>query len=246
VRARAAASGLVLMGLSAGGPARALPPGRYGMELVTATRAKVPVLGQTKGASHNLLLVDVIDDGAGGLVQEHRPCAVAMRGAGSAAMVIPEAFLKASGVKRYPIRVTPEGAYTADLGADHVGYDPRRGALPTALTDAAVTDWDADGRPAATIRLDLPVIGEVELYVVQHAHLALSGAVAADGSVKGAVRFEAFAQRTLGASHKMFDASPEMWPDPAASSFWMAPVPAGTTCATLGAALSAAARGAAP
>jgi hypothetical protein len=164
-------------------------------------------------------------------------CAVEMTGAsGKARMGLSDAFIAAMGDKRLQADIGPApGGWTfaLDMGEDHVGYDPARAAgLPTDLADPAVVDWDGDGQPAATIDLQVPVLGAVELYVAQRAHVRLSGTTdARTGITRGQVEFARFEQRTLGASHRMFDANPEMWPDPARSGFELRPLPTGAGCA---------------
>ncbi|MEC8422575.1 MAG: hypothetical protein VX000_02295, partial [Myxococcota bacterium] len=93
-------------------------------------------------------------------------------------------------------------------------------------------DWDGDGRPAATVAIRVPVLGSIELYVAQRAHVRLEGQTdAGTGVTRGAVDFEHFEQRTLGASHRMFEANPDMWPDPARSGFELRRIAPGAGCA---------------
>lgn len=240
---------LVWTGVSLG-PGRAaaatLPPGRYGMELVVATFAQVPVLGQSRGSSVSLLLLDLTEGPDGRLRATQRVCAVEMRGAGERAqMRLSDGFLKAQGSKTWTVDLSEDGALVADLGVDHVGFKPsgKDSPVPARATDPGVIDWDGDGRPGATILLRAPVLGDVELYVAQRAHVRLRGRAGADGRAAGAVEVLRFEQHTIGSSHRLFDTSPEMWPDPASSGFSLWPAPAGTTCAGLRAARCAATGG---
>lgn len=81
--------------------------------------------------------------------------------------------------------------------------------------------------------LKLPVFGSVALFVVQHAHISLTGQLQPDGSVRGGVTYHRLDQATVGSSHAFFAATPPMWPDPSRSSFVLRPLPNDTRCATL-------------
>ncbi len=228
----------LLVGLALSAPAAAAlpPPGTYGMRLTTATLADLPFIGETKGSSTSWLLVEVAQ-GPGGTTQQHRTCAVHMGGVGGGRSEVPEAFLVHLGQPRYPLALR-DGAYVADMGPSHVGWDPGAAArVPRSVDEPGVIDWDEDGQPGATIRLRLPIFGQVDLFVAQSAHMVLTAAPAAadvpPDRVVGTVAYRLFDQRTIGGTHPRFAASPPMRPDVAASSFAMAPVPADTTCQTL-------------
>lgn len=216
------------------------PAGTYAMRLETATVAKVPVLGRTRGGSVSWLLGELAVDG--GRAWTWRTCSVEMTGAsGKARMGLSPAFVAAMGTKRLTAELDPAPGgwrFALDMGEDHVGYDPgRTDALPVDRADPAVIDWDGDGQPAATVDLSVPVLGAVELYVVQRAHVRLDGHTdAATGQTRGRVAFTRFEQRTLGASHRMFDANPEMWPDPEHSGFELRPLAPGAGCGDIRAA----------
>lgn len=201
-----------------------LGPGAWALRLETATTAIVPVLGPTRGGSVSVsaVTVDAAPDGA--LRFTHRPCAVEMVGAsGRARMSVSPAFVAAIPAKTTAARLTPEG-WRIDLGLDVVGYDPAAAPAPPRAPDhPAVRDFDADGRPGATVRLEVPVLGSVELYVAQAAHVVLEAGRPDGRGLAGQVRTLRFEQSTLGASHKLFAANPEIRPDPARSSFRLAP-----------------------
>ena len=216
------------------------PAGTYAMRLETATLAKVPILGRTRGGSVSWLLGELASDG--GEQWTWTTCEVEMTAAsGRARMDMSESFIAAMQPRRLEADIGPApGGWTfsLDMGVDHVGYDPARtDAVPADITDPAVVDWDRDGQPAATIGIDVPMMGSVELYVAQRAHVRLSGTTdAMTGITRGSVEFAHFEQRTLGASHRLFDANPEMWPDPARSAFEVRPVGTGIACKDLRAA----------
>lgn len=211
--------------------ALAISPGRYGLELVLGSDADLPFLGDTPGTSRSWSLVDVVDTGQG-LVQHHQTCAVRMEGrTGSSSVYIPAAFVAA--LPRRSVAVPAGPVYAADLGEDAVGYDPGRGALPTALGDPAVIDWDQDGRPGATVELHIPLLGVIRLFVAQRAHIRLDGVEGPGGVVRGGVTYLAFEQNTLGASSALFDHSPRVTPRPDRSAFRLIPMPTVEGCAGL-------------
>ena len=223
-----------------------LPPGRYGMVLDTATVQKLPFLGDTRGGSRGWLLID-IESEDGGLLQIMRTCDVIVTGLkGKEGRVeVPRAFIDSIPENRRAIEVS-DGAldgsgaatYHVDLGQNRVGWDPLRAdQMPTTDASPAVTDSDGDGLPGATMQLRIPIFGRIDLYVVQHAHISLHGRVEAGALVRGGVTFHHMEQATIGASHALFHASPDMRPDPDRSRFVLRPVPASTTCEDLRATL---------
>lgn len=203
-----------------------LMPGRYVLVLKVATLATAPWFPTVPGASTSTVLVDLVREGDGWL-QTGRVCGVQIDGGAIARIEVPPAFLAAM----TPSRVVPslDGAhFRADLGLDVVGF--RRGSLPTSLDETY--DWDGDGRPAATIRLHIPAIGDAELYVVQAAHVILDGTVTATG-IRGGIEVRRFEQDTLGATPSWLAAKTRMTVDLGRSGFTMAPVAPETTCADL-------------
>jgi hypothetical protein len=217
----------------------ALTPGRYGLYMKSATHAHLPVLGARPGASVAWLTVDVARDAAGGWQAVQTPCALEMVGAGDKADVrLSDGFIDALGTKRYRLDVATDATGTrvrADLGMDHVGYDPTRSpdGPPRRAGDPGVVDFESDGNPGATVIIDVPMLGEMEIYIAQAAHSSLHGAVRADGSVHGGVEGHALQQQTLGATNPLMRVSPRMSPDPAGSFFWMVPIPGDTGCDAL-------------
>ncbi|MFT5686041.1 MAG: hypothetical protein ACI8RZ_006996, partial [Myxococcota bacterium] len=165
-------------------------PGRYGIHLQTGTRSHVPVLGTMPGASIVWLLADVIHntEGAPELVQ--RTCSVSMKGAGDKASVrLGPGFLAALPQKSHTLDITDSGQVFIDMGEDYVGYDPARypDSLPEDIDAPGLIDFDSDGNPGATVIVTVPLLGEVELYIVQHAHSSLIGQLHSDGTLTGTV-----------------------------------------------------------
>lgn len=216
----------LFVGLAAAGEP-ALAEGRYRLTLHSASRAKVPVLGWTPSVTTSVLLVELSRAGDG-WVQAHQVCDVRMSGPdGRSRTTIPDAFVAALPDKRYPVALRPdEGAlrYVADLGVDHVGYDPAlTDELPEDAEDVGVIDADGDGMPGVTVQVTAPVAGSADVYVVQRGSMRLVGEVADDGTVSGRIEVDVLEQRTLGASKWMFGGSPEIRPVPEDSWFTMAP-----------------------
>ena len=197
--------------------------GRYQMTLSVTTKARVPVLGWLPSTTVSTVLVDLTRDDAGWW-QRHEVCNVQILANGKKARTqIPPAFVNALPVKQYAVSLTegPEGwAYRADLGVDHVGYDPDlTPTVPREPTDPGVIDPDGDGRPGMTVLLKVPLFGTGELYVAQRGHMELDGRVAEDGTIGGQLLLSSLEQRTLWATNRLFRMSPPIKPVPQESWF---------------------------
>lgn len=229
-----------LLSTALAGPAP-LEQGRYALFMKNATQAKVPVLGERPGASEAWVLVDVAAPGATTAEAMQTPCDVRMIGAGDKASVrLGPGFVEAMGTKATTYRFDREAsgwAVSVDLGVDHVGYDPQTtgGTLPKKPGDDGVLDHEGDGHPGGTVIVDVPVFGEMQIYIAQKAHSSLHGRATDGGGLEGGITGHVLEQRTLAATSPLMKVSPRMRPDPARSSWWMVPVPAETTCETLAA-----------
>ncbi|MEN0063665.1 MAG: hypothetical protein AAGA48_16050 [Myxococcota bacterium] len=216
--------------------APSLNEGRYLMTLHAATQARVPVFGWTPSVTTSQVVVELSRTETG-WVQRHEVCDVRVSGhAKRGRTEIPDAFVEALPVKRYAVKLTPSGEgwrYDADLGIDHLGYDPSLTAeVPRKPGDVGVIDGDSDGFPGVTVRLRVPLVGSADVYVVQRASMKLAGEVSSDGTVEGRIEVDDLYQRTLSASHWMFKGSPEIRPIPEDSWFSMRPAP-NARCADL-------------
>jgi hypothetical protein len=224
---------LMLMGVAAAG---APPPGDYGMVLKVATFSRVPVLGDKPGLSVSWLQVTVSEDPDGVPRARHRACAVDMHGAGDAAKVwVAPSFLEALGTKDYRLEPGPGGGFAGDFGPDAVGWDPTAasGRLPQNLSDRGVVDWDGDGQPGATVHIDVPIFGSVQMFLVQRSRTRIAGHWQDGGVARGAVHSDYIEQFTLDATNPLFRLRTHMRPDPARSGFVLVPVPPGTACAAI-------------
>lgn len=211
--------------------------GRWAMRIDLVTATRIPLLGTERSTTTSVLLVDIRrrDDR---LVQVHRVCDAWMESSAPATPRIPPAFVRALPVRgTHPeVRFDRDGwSYTADLGVEAIGYDPRLspGALPTRATDAAVSDTDGDGAPGATVELKLPIVGRARIFIVQRSRLVLDGRRTGQGRVDGRVRIRVLEQHTLGARPTMFARNLAIRPLADESAFALVRVPTETSCAGL-------------
>ena len=207
-----------------------LPSGQYGMYLKTATHSHVPVLGKLPGASVTWLSLEILTTPEGTeMVQT--TCVSTMEGAGERASVrLSEGFLDALPVKSTPLQWHEEGGswrLSADLGVEHIGYDPALTDLPDDPDAPGVVDFDGDGNPGATVIVTIPLLGEIELYIAQRAHSTLAGTLLDDGSLTGTVASLSLAQNTLDATNPLMRMSPDMSLDPERTHWWIVPVDSG-------------------
>lgn len=214
--------------------------GTWRLDLEVVTHAVVPVLGTTTVYTHQIMVATVVRDGAR-QVQTHDTCALQARSSRPLAEpTLPPAFVAAVPNKTYPLVLTPLPDGTWQVQADfqplYIGYDPTvtGGALPQKAGDPGIVDWDGDGRPGATVLLDVPLFGRVEVYQAQRGRTILTGRVETPDRLAGGVRVDMFGQRTLSASNRLFAANPDLRMNPELSWFRQTRVPAGTTCATVG------------
>lgn len=225
----------LLLGLAGAAP---LAPGPHLMVVDVASRSEMAYAGKTEVITRSLLRVDVIRRADGSLEQVQRVCAVRMSSDSKALTEIPDAFVASLPEQRYPVAVQagPDGEqrYTADPGPSEVGFDPAvtGGELPQRKGDPGVTDPDGDGHPGVTVRLIVPVIGAVRIYIAQRGHSRYVGRVIG-GEVRGDVEIVTMEQRTLGASFAPFAANPTIVAVPERSRFRLAPLETAEGCEEL-------------
>jgi hypothetical protein len=210
--------------------------GAWRITLDTATHAQVPVLGTTTITSRQVMIAKVQRTESGFIV-DHDTCGLAAKTRPALADTsFPAAFVDAVPDKRYPLELTRSGSGWAvhmDLGPIAIGFDPGVSAsVPQSLSDPAVVDWDHDGKPAATIHLQVPILGTVEVYQAQTARAVLDGMVVSDSEMAGGAQVQELRQRTLGASNRLFVQNPTLQSDPAASRFDMVRVDPTASCRT--------------
>lgn len=215
-----------------------LPPGTYRLEMIMASITKVPVFGTSKSASKSISLVEIKRDGAG-LIQTHKTCDFrVVDDSKFIKMIFPDKFVAALARHTYPLLLDQDGQgwrYRADLGIERIGYKSsgNETALPAKLDDPAVYDWDGDGKPAATLKISIPLLPDGEFYVVQRGHSILNGRVVQPGKIEGSIETPLFEQRVLGAWPGFLNQSAEVQPDPKESRFVLSLVPGGGSCESL-------------
>lgn len=215
-----------------------LSPGTYRLEMIMASTTRVPVFGTSKSASKSVSLVEIKREGAA-LIQTHKPCDFrVLDDSKFIKMIFPEKFVAALATHTYPLQLEKDAQgwrYRADLGVERIGYKSsgNEGALPNKIDDPAVYDWDGDGKPAATLKISIPLLPDGEFYVVQRGHSILNGRIVQPGKIEGSIETRLFEQRVLGAWPGFLNRSAEVEPDPKDSRFALIQVPPGSTCATL-------------
>ena len=215
-----------------------LPPGTYRLEMIMASITRVPVFGTSKSASKSVSLVEINRDGAG-LIQTHKTCDFrVLDDSKFIKMIFPDKFVAALARHTYPLQFDKDAQgwrYRADLGVERIGYksNGHEAALPAKIDDPEVYDWDGDGKPAATLKISIPLLPNGEFYVVQRGHSILNGRIVQPGKIEGAIDTRLFEQRVLGAWPGFLNQSAEVEPDPKESRFVLSLVATGSTCETL-------------
>lgn len=233
----------LMLGLALAAPAPERPPlaeGRYAMEVVVASASQVPVFGETRVFTRSLLLAELRWEGDV-LVQSQHLCAVDVSDDSRlASTVIPPAFVAAFPEQSFPVAYARrEGGWhlVLDPGEVLVGYDATAGGMPQEPDDPAVLDWDHDGAPGATVQLEIPVLGRVDIHIAQRGRSVFVGRVE-DGGVRGHVQVVTLEQRTLSASHPLFRANPPIRALPELSTFTLRPLPDASGCEAVRGALA--------
>jgi hypothetical protein len=212
--------------------------GSWKLELRATNHVQVPVLGPNTVRSLQIMLVEV--RGESQLIQSHSVCSLEVQSDRSFIQtIIPETWVASLPDKEYPLQIDAmaEGvwSYKADLLPLRIGFDPllTDDELPQNMDSDGVIDWDGDGKPAATIHLDLNIFGKVDVYLVQAAHTQLDGLVESPNSVQGQMLTTELRQRTIGATNRLFVTNPVVVPYLPESTFSMVRLPAGSTCEDL-------------
>jgi hypothetical protein len=228
----------LLAQVASGQEEQILPPGTYRLEMIMASTTRVPVFGTSKSASKSISLVEIKSDGAA-LIQTHKTCDFrVVDDSKFIKMIFPDKFVAALARHTYPLQLEKDGQgwrYRADLGIERIGYKSagNETSLPTKIDDPAVYDWDGDGKPAATLKISIPLLPDGEFYVVQRGHSILNGRIVQPGMIEGSIETPLFEQRVLGAWPGFLNQSAEVQPDPKESRFVLSSVPAGSNCDTL-------------
>jgi hypothetical protein len=229
---------MMLSTLAASGDAAPLEEGTYAFIVDSASTSHLAVSGTTRSVSRSLSRVQLVRGEEGGWTATQQVCDIRVTSDSKADTMIPRAFVRALPVQTYPVQLTRKAdgtwRYAADPGPSHLGYDPKAsgGVLPEKPSDPGVLDQDGDGHPGVTVRLRIPLVGTVRMYVVQHGHSRFEGVVQ-DGGVRGRVEQLVLEQRTLGSSFAPLAATPTLTPDPGRSRFRLDKVADERSCTSL-------------
>lgn len=225
---------LLAIAAAAAGPLDLSGVWRVTMEIVTA--ARIPVLGTTDIHTYQTMLATVSADGPGFTVH-HQTCTFRAESRPSLATThFPQAFVDAIPDRDYRLELVDGAAGPAGsmhVGFVAVGWDPALGSFPERLDAPSVVDWDHDTAPAATVQLQVPIFGTVDVYQVQAQDLWFDAASVSADAIVGTVRIEGMRSRTLGATNRLFIQNPKLQQLPGRSPFRFERAPPGTTCATL-------------
>jgi len=210
--------------------------GTWYLRIRTATDAKIPIIGTTHIRSTTHLL-STIQNTPSGLKQTQQTCSVDNRPSRSITRtVLPEAFITHLPIKTYPVQLTTKAdgtiGYSADLQQQYVGYDGAiaNGTIPESRKDPAVTDWDEDGKPGASVLIEIPLFGHIRIYLVQTNHTFLRGIVMGTDRVEGTTHQKLLEQRTIGADNRLFAANPKLTVSTGHNHFEMMRTEEGATC----------------
>jgi hypothetical protein len=230
----------------AGSAATLAPPdmrGEWRMDLYIVSHTRIPVLGTTTVLSHTLFNATV-DGTPEAPVLHTRPCGLFPQTTRPiASTTIPQAFVDKMPRKAIPFSVTEDGdvwQLQADMRRQDVGWhrpgfvpDEPGQTVPHTAENAAIRDFEADGHPGATIYLNAPIFGQIDIYMLQTAHTEISASWDGGDFIEGPAHVLEFAHRSIGASNRLFMANPDIEMDSAQSRWRLSRVPAGTTCAAL-------------
>ncbi len=211
--------------------------GTWHLLMRTATDARVPIIGTTqiKTTTHLLIKIAYKD---GEILQSQKTCIVDSRPSRNLTRtILPEAFIEHLTQKTYPIQVEQKAdggwSYYADLKQQYVGYHGHLSPddIPRDKKHPAIFDWDEDGKPGASVLVDVPIIGHIRIYMVQTNHTILSGQVDDDGIIRGRGQQRLLLQRTIGADNRLLATSPKLSVSTGHDAFEMTRLPDGASCA---------------
>jgi hypothetical protein len=230
--------GLWASAAQAGAEEPPFPTGTYRLEMQEVYAARFPILGKTRTTWASLALAQLRREGDA-LLQEHKLCAVRFEsGLPLVEMVMPDRMRESLVRPPYPVELVRDPAggwlYHANLGFEHVGYTPAApgDAPPRRGSDPAVVDSDGDGKPGATLHLEVPILDPFELYVVQRGHAVLDGRLLENGRVEGTLS-SSLEQVVIGSDPFFLKRNPQLEPEPELSSFALDPVPEDSSCQSL-------------
>jgi hypothetical protein len=189
----------------------------------------VPILGELRTRSRSLLRVEVTDTPTGPVARQRVCTSEVLDRAGLARTILTPAFVQAIPDRTYPLVLGTDGSVHADLGVEATGWTGE-GALPTDASDPRVRDMDGDGRPGATVLVEVAPFGTGDVQFVHRGHSLLTGRRAGPDTIEGSVTVELLEQQTIGASPRILGGTLRTTPDPAHSHFVMRRTTPATAC----------------
>lgn len=207
--------------------AAAPDPGLYRLRTEVVTTSQVPLFGKTSVVTRTDALLE-LEGSAGELTARQQTCDIQVESSSRAATVIPADFVSALPPLVYSVAIGAE-EFSLDGGLQLVGLSSAEVELPDSGRDPDVRDTDRDGHPGATIQLQVPLFGKIDVYVVQRTETRLVGALSGSGA-QGSVEILSLEQRTIGASNPLFNATPRLTPVKGESRFWLEPVQPEASC----------------
>lgn len=191
--------------------------GTWHLRMRTSTEASIPIIGTTRIHTTTHLLVHIEKKQSGVFHQTQRTCVVdSIPDRSLTRTVLPPSFIQNLPVKTYPIKIASKTdntwSYNADLRQQHVGYKAElaTSGIPQDKDHPAVFDWDGDGNPGATVLIDIPLFGDVAVYILQTNHTLLHGQVRNSNLIEGHTKMLLLGQRTIGASNRLLAANPTL------------------------------------
>jgi hypothetical protein len=181
--------------------------GTWRVHMAVATRASVPVVGDTIAVTESVVQLEVRGDGTA----HWSVCDARIVERNSMVKtVLPPAFVAALPDREATV-VWEEGRLVIDPGMEWLGV--REGG--------AVWDADRDGRPGMTVQVDAPLVGRGDVWLVQRGHVSLEGLDVQPDRITGRVRVHLLEQEVLGADPRVLGYAPHITPLARGSDFTM-------------------------
>lgn len=194
--------------------------GYFILEVVIAGVMNVPFLGEIRVVMRSVLSADVRHSPDGVNLTQKVCWVEAYDDTRVSNTIIPDSFVDSIPVQQIPIRFDNKSV-SWDPGPVFIGYK-EGGPIPSTQLDVRVIDGDGDNEVGNTVLLDIPIIGMVELYLVQVNDLGMSGKWTGK-EYYGELNIQRLEQETLGASHSVFQHSNRLIPDESKSYFRLSP-----------------------
>ena len=209
--------------------------GRWAQKIVMTSLSDPPVVGRVTSQTITHMIVDIDRDGRE-LDLTTETCDIDIESSVDIVRtIVPDTFVRAIPTGHRSGQLIEVGGETrirvhrnqTVFGADL--RQPTHEVLPDGRDDRRVVDFDDDGHPGVTVRVEGLIGGE--LYIVQRAWDAYAGRLGDDGRITGTVDW-GVEQSILDATSVFLKSQPatEPHPDDEKSRFTMIPVPDDASC----------------